>query len=157
MGTADVNGDGELDFLDFLPMMRRVQNDADEMRLKRESEGIAKSGFGHDEVKEFRKIFDMCDIDDSGDISLEELRMMMQGLCPKVPDATDVLWQALQTVDTDGNKELDFPEYLVLMRKVIDENWNNIRKEEKEAEERRLAEEAERKRIAEEEAARKQK
>jgi len=152
---ADANSDGELDFPDFLRLMRRVQNDADALLLKREREGIEASGFSHEEVKEFRKVFSMCDLDESGDICFEELRLMLQGLCPKVPEATDVLRQALEAVDTDGNKELDFSEYLVLMRKIIDENWNNIRKEEQEAEERRLAEEAERKRIADEEAARK--
>jgi len=122
-----VNSDkGELSWEDFLRMMRLVQDEADRNKFKRDQDAVASSGFSRSEVNEFRQVFQMFDTDASGEISFSELKSMLKEVVPLCTMAAKDLKSLLHQVDEDGNRELDFPEFLILMQKLQKENWNNI-------------------------------
>jgi Ca2+-binding EF-hand superfamily protein len=117
---------GALTFDEFLRKMRQVQDAAAEEYLKYEEHARQEAELSRQEVKEFRKIFSMFDEDTSGQMSLSELKEMLGTLTSINAGAQSTLRDALRAVDKDGNRELDFPEFLRLMKKLESENWNDI-------------------------------
>jgi Ca2+-binding EF-hand superfamily protein len=119
---------GAIDFPEFLRMMRQVEDDADEELLALEEYARTATGLSRDEVKEFRSIFNSFDIDNSGQMSYGELRYLLGSLVhvDEGSGAGGALRAALAEVDEDGNKELSFPEFLRLMKRLQSENWNGI-------------------------------
>jgi len=124
--TGDSDGDGMINFDDFLRMMRVVEEEALRDALATELRTIAACGYSKSEVKEFRKVFRMVDRDATGDVSFSELERMLSKLMPLGTKATQSLMSQLMSLDTDKDRSLDFPEFLRMMRKLQDENWNQI-------------------------------
>lgn len=122
----DDDQDGQLDLREFLSMMRRVQDDQDEKRLASDQEAIEASRFSRAEVKEFRKVFQMFDSDESGELSFEDVKTMLGGIVPLGDNASKSLLSTLKTIDHNGDREINFVEYLQLMRRLQDEDWNGI-------------------------------
>merc|ERR1712039_541283 len=54
---VDVNGDGTLDFDDFLRLVREAYTIEDKRRMGKEKAAVEKTGFDPQEVQEFRTIF----------------------------------------------------------------------------------------------------
>lgn len=123
---VDENNDEELNFVEFLSMMRIVQDDRHSIIIQAEREAIQAAGFSHAEVKEFRKLFEVFDSDQSGDLSWTEITGMLKELVPFTEKASKELQAALVAVDMDGDRVLQFPEYLAFMRKLMDDNWADI-------------------------------
>merc|ERR1712176_54617 len=72
-----------------------------------------------------RIAFDMFDKDGSGTISIDELVAgHLLGHIPK-----EELEQTLRELDTDGNEELDFEEFMDMMRNAVSNRRNSIRSE----------------------------
>mmetsp|Transcript_45833 Transcript_45833/g.146192 ORF Transcript_45833/g.146192 Transcript_45833/m.146192 type:complete len:158 (-) Transcript_45833:755-1228(-) len=66
-----------------------------------------------DEVKNFREVFDLVDKDHSGNIDAEEVKELM-GLLGMFP-SKDEVEKMISEIDKDGNGEVDFEEFLVVM------------------------------------------
>jgi len=146
---GDLDKDGIIDFQDFLRMMRAIQDEADATEFARELRVAVECKFKRSEVKEFRKIFKMFDNDTSGQISYDELYQLFEGLVPLGAEATKDLKQVLASVDSDGDRALDFAEFLIIMRKLQDKNWAGINEASEEVARQVLAEEAEKDHAAE--------
>jgi len=91
---VDKNGDNEIDFNEFIELMRhRIANNDPDFELK--------------------LAFEAIDTDNSGTISVEELK----GLMAKVNQhlSEEEIIAIMSEVDLDGNKELDFGEFKEMM------------------------------------------
>ena len=92
---VDDNGDGEIDFEEFLVLMsaRKKKND--------------------DPDKELRDAFNVFDADGSGAISKKELLTLMKKLGQNLTEAE--LNAMMDEVDTDKSGEIDFAEFKQMM------------------------------------------
>ncbi|GFP88074.1 calmodulin-3 [Phtheirospermum japonicum] len=100
INEVDADGNGTIDFPEFLNLMARKMKDTD----------------SEEELKETFRVFDK---DQNGFISAAELRHAMTNL-DKIPTKAE-LQDMINEVDADGNGTIDFPEFLNLMaRKMKD-------------------------------------
>mmetsp|Transcript_6793 Transcript_6793/g.16324 ORF Transcript_6793/g.16324 Transcript_6793/m.16324 type:complete len:223 (+) Transcript_6793:156-824(+) len=67
-----------------------------------------------DEVADLKEAFAMFDINGDGTIELHEIRQVMRKLGQNPTDKE--LNEMISTVDSDGDKEIDFEEFLILMK-----------------------------------------
>ena len=89
----DVNGDGQIDFDEFLAMM---------------------TGHEKKEVDELKQAFDVFDKDGDGTISGKELEVVMKALGEHIDrDTIDLM---IESVDTDANGYIDFEEFRRMMK-----------------------------------------
>ena len=87
----DADGNGEIDFPEFLTMMLRKMNE------------------GNPE-KELMDVFMVFDKDGSGTISAEELRSAMRVIGEKLTD--DEIEDAIKLADSSGDGEVDYDEFI---------------------------------------------
>lgn len=93
--SVDDNGDGEIDFDEFLILMS----------TKKKNE---------DPDKELMDAFKVFDADGSGTISRKELKKLMKQLGQKLSDQE--LDAMMEEVDTDKSGEIDFEEFKAMMQ-----------------------------------------
>lgn len=94
INDVDVDGNGTIDFPEFLTLMaRKVKNNESE-----------------DELKEAFRVFDK---DQNGFISAEELRHVMTNLGEKLTDA-DVT-EMIREADADGDGQINYDEFVKVM------------------------------------------
>lgn len=91
----DGDGNGAIDFDEFLVMMSLLQDPEDEMQ----------------------KAFNVFDADGSGSISAAELRATMNGLNVKLTD--EEVNDMIEECDTDGDGEISYPEFAHMMKLVL--------------------------------------
>jgi len=87
----DADGDGAIDFPEFLTMMLRKMNEGDP-------------------EKELRDVFMVFDKDKSGTISADELRTVMKVIGEKVTEQE--IEDAIRLADTTGDGEVDYDEFI---------------------------------------------
>ena len=97
--SVDDNGDGEIDFEEFLVLMASKKPSKD------------------DPDKELRDAFKVFDADGNGTISRSELKKLMKNLGQTLSDAE--LDAMMDEVDADGNGEIDFAEFKTMMVRAI--------------------------------------
>ena len=95
IASFDDNGDGEIDFEEFVSMMSQQESN---MR----------------EVDELQEAFNVFDKDGDGTITASELERVMQALGENVSRATIELM--ISSVDVNGDGEIDFGEFKQMMR-----------------------------------------
>jgi len=73
----------------------------------------AKHGLSDDEVGDLKEAFSMFDIDGDGTITIVELKEVMKSLGQNPTE--NELKQMIKSVDDNGDNEIDFEEFLILM------------------------------------------
>jgi len=103
LSTHDADGNGAIDFGEFLGMMEDVRA-AWRRRLE----------------PELKNLFKKYDKDDGGSLSFSEVATMIgeMGLNPRTREDQDEIKQLLDNVDADGSGELDFPEFMDLLQRI---------------------------------------
>jgi calmodulin len=91
VNEIDADGDGAIDFPEFLTMMLRKMNEGDP-------------------EKELRDVFMVFDKDQSGTISAEELRNVMRVIGEKLTDQE--IEDAIRLADTTGDGEVSYDEFI---------------------------------------------
>lgn len=100
ISTVDDNGDNEIDFPEFLILM--------------------KSRIGEkDPEKELRDAFRVFDTDNSGSIDKKELKRLMKKLGQALSEAE--LDAMMDEVDTNGDGEISFEEFKELMVRAVED------------------------------------
>jgi len=96
-----------------------------------DAEIAAKRGLSNEEVKEYREAFKMFDEDGDGTITTKELGRVMETLGQKPTEQE--LRDMINEVDSDGNGEIDFDEFLDLLMKKLDGSGGDPEQEMREA------------------------
>ena len=93
---VDENGDGEIDFDEFLTLMRLRMGDD-----------------GEDAEQNLRDVFEIFDADGSGSIDRNEMRLLMKKLAQDLTE--EEITQIIEVVDEDGDGEISFEEFKKLV------------------------------------------
>lgn len=93
---VDTNGDGEIDFEEFISLMRLRMDST-----KRDPE------------LDLLDAFNIFDADRSGKIDRDEVRMLMKKLAQTLTE--DEIDEIMAEVDTDGDGEISFDEFREMM------------------------------------------
>lgn len=94
--AVDLNGDGVIDFEEFIALMRLRMGDNN-----------------RDPEEDLRDAFNMFDTDKSGSIDREEVKQLMKKLAQDL--TAEELDAIMGEVDTDGDGEISFEEFRALM------------------------------------------
>ena len=94
--AVDSNGDGEIDFEEFLNLMRLRMGET-----------------GEESEQHLREIFDIFDADGSGCIDRDEMRALMKKLAQTLTE--DEITQIMEEADIDGDGEISFDEFKMLV------------------------------------------
>jgi Ca2+-binding EF-hand superfamily protein len=115
-------------FEDFLRLKRHIVMLADRGRLERETEAIRKQGFSRQEVGEFRALFNGDDPSAPRDsFSFRDLIETLTGTIPltgKIGEELKAVYEA--SLPRNAVRDLDFPQFLQLMRKLLSMNFHGI-------------------------------
>ncbi|KAI3620222.1 hypothetical protein CBS9595_002189 [Malassezia furfur] len=98
VNEIDADGDGTIDFPEFLTMMARKMKDTD----------------SEEEIKEAFKVFDK---DGNGFISAAELRHVMTNLGEKLSDQE--VEEMIREADTDGDGQINYDEFVRMMMSKV--------------------------------------
>eukprot|EP00929_Paragymnodinium_shiwhaense_P070003 TRINITY_DN35393_c0_g1_i1.p1 TRINITY_DN35393_c0_g1~~TRINITY_DN35393_c0_g1_i1.p1 ORF type:complete len:1242 (-),score=267.32 TRINITY_DN35393_c0_g1_i1:628-4353(-) len=133
---VDNDGSGRIDFEDYLRLVGELRAMQDRERFEKETKMMAQTGFNKMEVAEFRELFLASDVDGGGALSLTEVQEMIHAVCPlgtkNLGELQEIFGHVIRhrdltsvmQLDTD---EVDFPEFLALMRRLLDVNFAQIR------------------------------
>jgi len=122
IASVDKDGDASLDFLEFLHLMRLLQDRADFAQVLKEQKTAAAGGWYHSEVRDLRKIFKIADSDMSKKLNSDELNNMLGKIMPLTATLTRKISHIIAELGLDIKKGMDFCEFLRLMRRVQDEH-----------------------------------
>uniref|UniRef100_A0A8C4ST56 EF-hand domain-containing protein n=1 Tax=Erpetoichthys calabaricus TaxID=27687 RepID=A0A8C4ST56_ERPCA len=95
INSADVDGNGLIDFSEFLTMMAKKMKDADV----------------EEEIHEAFKVFDK---DGDGSISAAELHLAMKNLGEKLTE--DEIYEMINEADIDGDGQISFEEFSLICK-----------------------------------------
>merc|ERR1739848_421226 len=129
LNDADEDHNGDFDFLDFLRLMRLIRDLQEQFRIQKELTAVDQTRFSGQEVEEFRELFEVAGGENTQEINYEQLKDLVQRiavLSPKTSDQLRAIFteMAAQQDSTDGTADmLDFPEFLLLMRQLVDVNF----------------------------------
>lgn len=127
----DVSTDnaGNLDFHGFLQLMRQVHDHEEHERVAKEHLAVKEAGFNRREVEEFRELYMGGDIENScRELTFAAFRRMIGTVCPVGERNTQTLTDIFNStvLERDGTRTADFPEFLLLMRKLLDTDFGGL-------------------------------
>jgi Ca2+-binding EF-hand superfamily protein len=137
---VDENSDGQLDFPDFMRLMRQVHDLQEHDRHDREVKLLEEGHFSREEVDQFRELFTGVitagGVQGRNTASLSEITQMLGAFVPLDKDHVRKLKEILKEIvrSTEGAghissflpNEADFPDFLLLMRRLLDDNFAQI-------------------------------
>lgn len=86
---------------------------------KREEEALKSSKLTPDQIREVKEAFHVFDTNGDGCITATELKKLVTSLGYNITEAE--LMDMMNQIDADGNGAIDFPEFLALMSKNLDD------------------------------------
>eukprot|EP00746_Dinoflagellata_sp_MGD_P153181 gnl/MRDRNA2_/MRDRNA2_84111_c0_seq1.p1 gnl/MRDRNA2_/MRDRNA2_84111_c0~~gnl/MRDRNA2_/MRDRNA2_84111_c0_seq1.p1 ORF type:complete len:934 (+),score=214.51 gnl/MRDRNA2_/MRDRNA2_84111_c0_seq1:127-2928(+) len=137
---AEEKDEMKITFWVFLQLMRTLEDDKSRDSLAVERKAAAEAKFSKEEVREFREIFFFWvdDLAQTGDgsgvasgiraLSSDGVAKMLRSLgLSFTPEDRHTLGNLCIQCDHDGNGAVDFPDYLVLMSKLLQLNFAGIK------------------------------
>eukprot|EP00746_Dinoflagellata_sp_MGD_P029501 gnl/MRDRNA2_/MRDRNA2_169842_c0_seq1.p1 gnl/MRDRNA2_/MRDRNA2_169842_c0~~gnl/MRDRNA2_/MRDRNA2_169842_c0_seq1.p1 ORF type:complete len:451 (+),score=110.92 gnl/MRDRNA2_/MRDRNA2_169842_c0_seq1:109-1353(+) len=146
---SDKDNSGDIDYNEFLQLMRKVQLYDEHMKREEEHKLIVNSGFSEEEIDNWQQLFIFYQ-DEDGTFSEQHLRALLEAI--DITMNTDekkqlhvMIQEAQQTFKSedgsDSTKPFTFGEFLMLFRKLMDADFalmatstNQIIKDRKEEE-----------------------
>eukprot|EP00746_Dinoflagellata_sp_MGD_P009994 gnl/MRDRNA2_/MRDRNA2_120497_c0_seq1.p1 gnl/MRDRNA2_/MRDRNA2_120497_c0~~gnl/MRDRNA2_/MRDRNA2_120497_c0_seq1.p1 ORF type:complete len:975 (-),score=206.08 gnl/MRDRNA2_/MRDRNA2_120497_c0_seq1:124-3048(-) len=117
-------------FGEFLWFMQFALEESDDELRKKEEAAILECGYSSVEVDQFRQVYrEVCNFDDNSELPWFEVAGVLRRFMHISKDQEGKLKPLLEKADKDGNKRLDFPEFLSLMRHLQNENFKRINEE----------------------------
>jgi len=128
LSLVDKDGDGKLDWSEFIHLMRAAQDKRDHDVVLREKEVAAQSGFSLQSVRDLRQVFNAVDTDGSKSLEPHEFLNMILSLIEGDlnRDERDRLQLIINEVDEDGSNSLGFAEFMLAIRRVQDEKLASL-------------------------------
>eukprot|EP00929_Paragymnodinium_shiwhaense_P021254 TRINITY_DN13914_c0_g1_i1.p1 TRINITY_DN13914_c0_g1~~TRINITY_DN13914_c0_g1_i1.p1 ORF type:complete len:1070 (-),score=317.92 TRINITY_DN13914_c0_g1_i1:107-3316(-) len=134
---VDQDGNGSLDFQDFLRLIMQFLELAQRDQIEREQKAIEETGFAAKEVEEFRELFlaspNLVEISNGKMLPFDEVRRMLGTICPLGDKNLGELNAILQrmvsrTRPKDHTADsVTFPEFLLLMSALLKSNFAGIK------------------------------
>eukprot|EP00929_Paragymnodinium_shiwhaense_P024933 TRINITY_DN15203_c0_g1_i2.p1 TRINITY_DN15203_c0_g1~~TRINITY_DN15203_c0_g1_i2.p1 ORF type:complete len:945 (-),score=237.99 TRINITY_DN15203_c0_g1_i2:154-2988(-) len=116
--AVDRNGDGLIDYSEFLLLVQRIDEKIRGLRFEEEVEHALTLGFSDSQLRDLRWVFDSIDTDGSGRLDKSEVRIGLAKMDKKV--SQQAFDAAFDRLDMDGSGELDFIEFLDFMQLMRD-------------------------------------
>eukprot|EP00672_Neobodo_designis_P004997 CAMPEP_0174863586 /NCGR_PEP_ID=MMETSP1114-20130205/56505_1 /TAXON_ID=312471 /ORGANISM="Neobodo designis, Strain CCAP 1951/1" /LENGTH=318 /DNA_ID=CAMNT_0016098657 /DNA_START=63 /DNA_END=1019 /DNA_ORIENTATION=- len=114
MAKIDENGNGDLEFDEFLMWLSQASNQADEFAvLKSKIRAQGTRPLSNAQIERLREVFNHFDADNSGSIDIEELGHVFEAMGQKLSE--EDLAALMKQADDDGSGEMEFEEFLMLM------------------------------------------
>ena len=116
INEVDADGNGTIDFPEFLTMMARKMKDTDRCVIDRifyalqHAANCCPGVYSAEEIKEAFKVFDK---DGNGFISAAELRHIMTNLGEKLTD--EEVDEMIREADVDGDGQINYDEFVDMM------------------------------------------
>jgi Ca2+-binding EF-hand superfamily protein len=128
LAEIDEDGSGEIDFSEFLQLMRRFLDESDAEALLKEKEMVKRTKFEPEEVTQWRDIFIKFDSDGSGSFDPQEGKVLLQAVGINLNERAmhDRYISLFNEVDEDDDGCMDFPEFLFIMRKLLDIDFGGL-------------------------------
>eukprot|EP00747_Dinoflagellata_sp_TGD_P104570 gnl/TRDRNA2_/TRDRNA2_169279_c0_seq1.p1 gnl/TRDRNA2_/TRDRNA2_169279_c0~~gnl/TRDRNA2_/TRDRNA2_169279_c0_seq1.p1 ORF type:complete len:865 (-),score=127.68 gnl/TRDRNA2_/TRDRNA2_169279_c0_seq1:85-2679(-) len=118
---SDIDGNGELTLSEFEVMTQRIVERLRMMHRRAENEFALTLNIDQSEIVELRRSFESLDTDNSGALSLTEVKRAISYMhSQRISDAK--LGKYAEKVNFDENGELDFVEFLRLLSMVFEEH-----------------------------------
>jgi len=116
---------------EFLQLVRACRNLVEAEMWQQETEAIAKTGFDKNEVNEFRMLFlgDSQPGEDNTYVSLAHVKELLGKVVPLGHKRSLALKEQLASMkggSGQGEDTVDFPQFLMLMRRLLDDNFAGI-------------------------------
>jgi len=132
LNIGGVNEKGYLDLPGYIRIMRHYQDRREYDRLQEESEVMTSLNFSRKDVIELRQIFKMFDTNTSGELEDQELAVMLKPILPGIGGMLlEDLRSLLSEVDKDGNRNLNFVEFMTFIRKLQEKDLHGINQKSK--------------------------
>lgn len=128
MRSVDEESNG-LNLEDFLKLMGLFRSFKDKERLRKEQWAIRDAGFHPQEVADFRELF-LNSLDNSQDMSYPTFSHMISGITPLGKSLSQELEKMFHETCAPRH-EADFPDFLVLMKTLLDKDFGNLREKSK--------------------------
>ena len=128
IAEIDEDNTGEIDFLEFLQLMRKFVDDREAEYMRKEKAAAQRANFSADETKLWRTIFLKFDEDKSGEFDSTEGKVLLQAVGINLNERTmhDEYLRLFREADEDQSESIDFPEFLILMRRLLDIDFGGI-------------------------------
>ena len=124
---ADKDRNGKLNFDEFLHLMRTVEDLGHLTQLKKERSVIEDTYFNTNEVSEFRSIF-LARTKGQPRMSLSDFKELVSPVCPMGDKNSHEISGMWRETCGEVTKLCDFPDFLLLMRKMMDKDFFPIMK-----------------------------
>jgi len=115
--AADEDGSGTIDFDEFQHLCQRIDEKLKQMRYEEEVEEAMASGFSENDFRNFRWVYDTLDVDGNEQLSIQEVYKCLCLMSDK-KISFDKFEDLFSQLDDDGSGELDFLEFISLMRMI---------------------------------------
>jgi len=132
MNQVTVDAFGSVGFKEFLKLMKLFREWEDSERVLKEWQAVKGTGFNQIEVQGFRDLF-IHGGDAEGEISFDKFRAMIHAITPLGDTLTaelEVIFFEMvskRKVAAHINDRADFPEFLWLMKHLLDDNFAHIK------------------------------
>lgn len=113
--------------MQVLRLVAHCTDIAEEDLLKRERQAIARTGFTIQEVIDVRELFMGHQNKQRMKISLLDMKVMLAGIVPMGQKNSEELRNHLkEVIGPDGQLEAEFPEFLLVMRRLLNANFAGL-------------------------------
>jgi len=116
---CDADGSGVLDFSEAVYLAQRIDEMRDQARRALENKKAGELKFPPEETRQLRSAFEMLDNDSSRTLGITEMEHAVQLMGWRV--TPNKLRKLLNEVDEDESGQVEFIEFLTLMRRIDDE------------------------------------
>lgn len=114
MAKIDENGNGDLEFDEFVQWLSEASSQGDEFAvLKSKIRAQGTRPLSNAQIERLHEVFNHFDTDGSGSIDKEELGRVFEAMGQKLQQ--EDLDALMRSADDDGSGEMDFEEFLMLM------------------------------------------
>mmetsp|Transcript_763 Transcript_763/g.1207 ORF Transcript_763/g.1207 Transcript_763/m.1207 type:complete len:403 (-) Transcript_763:182-1390(-) len=129
---VDIDFSGTVNFEEFLQLLRIYKLEKQEKQKKYEYDHVKQSNFTTAEVSELREIFSLLDTEKTGQLAFTQVRQLFHDLGGKlsreeVDQLYDFIDEVMEKIDQNFNQLIDFGEFLMIMRQILDSNFLGIK------------------------------
>mmetsp|Transcript_56157 Transcript_56157/g.100006 ORF Transcript_56157/g.100006 Transcript_56157/m.100006 type:complete len:923 (-) Transcript_56157:138-2906(-) len=116
---SDADGSGELNVSELLFLVQRITERVQEMTAEEHNKRGQELRFSLKETNKLRQAFEALDVQGDGSLGVTEVERAIAMAGSNVPHHKAV--KIIEEIDDDDSGQLDFCEFLTLMRKIEDE------------------------------------